>query len=159
MNWLSKIFAWFKRSSEPQQSNKKEKHSEMTLQERRQERIREQNLLQKELDKSVEEVRKWRNRAWMARKQSNADLEQQALDRMWHHQVDVAKLKGIEPPPAPPTAGEFLYDSGSGGSPSAGGPDDPWRPENPSRVPKKPLPFSGGNEIALPLPQPDEDDT
>ncbi len=123
------------------------------------------------LTKIREQIRAWRNRAAMAWKMRNdavhkqiksfgkADLSdealqqteslvEQALNRMWEYQILEAQIEGWEPPPPPPDPETFFKDFGMG---PEGGPR--WGPFDPSRIPRQPLPSSGGSEIALPLPE------
>ena len=150
MKWLSKLLARLNIA-------RKKKSGELTLREREEECKRHDEQTQKDIEKAIEQAQVWRNRAMMARQQRNDDLEQQALDRMWQYQVLTSKLRGVEPPPGPPLAGNPLGDWGMGDSPPSD-PDNPRRPYDPSRVPRKPLPFSGGTEVALPLPNQEDSD-
>lgn len=148
MKWLSKILIWLGLAQ-------KKKPSGMTLQERKEELVSQQEQLRRDLERANKCARTWCNRAMMARQQNNEELVQQALQRMWEYQVLAAKLLGEEPPPEPkdipPDFGDGTeYDDQSGF-------DRPWRPFDPSRVPKNPLPSSGSGEVALPLPKEDFD--
>lgn len=154
MKRLSKIFGWFKRLGGSKLA--KEKPSDLTIRERKEKERHEQEQLQKDLEKAREQATTWRNRAMMARQQNNEDLVKQALMMMWKYQAAAAKLQGKEPPPEPD---DIPFDLGFGDEPGLdeqSGCDPPWRPYDPSRVPKKPLPSSGGSELALP--EPDSND-
>ncbi|MBA3994494.1 MAG: hypothetical protein C0469_13275 [Cyanobacteria bacterium DS2.3.42] len=126
------------------------------------------------LGKIQEQIRAWRNRAAMAWKQRQSAIEKhikilptsdlpeeavqmtdlvgQALKRMWEYQIMEAEMEGREAPPPPPDPETFFKDWGDG---TEGGPR--WRPYDPSRVPKQPLPSSSGGEVALPLPKENEE--
>ncbi len=106
-----------------------------------------------ELQKALKQAETWRNRAAMAWQQNNRDLTQQALTRMWQYQVAAARLEGNDPPDGPPEPEDIFR----GWDPPPGG-DRPWRPYDPSRVPRNPLPSSGAGEIALPRPKSNEED-
>ncbi len=106
-------------------------------------------LAQKKIDAAKNEALAWRNRALMARKQSDEGLVNQALGYMWRFQTQVAKMQGKEPPDRPADIPLSLFDEDDS--------DPPWRPYDPSRVPKVPLPSSGAGEVALPLPEEDWD--
>lgn len=110
--------------------------------------------MEEAVEKAKNKATTWRNRAAMAHQQNNFDLCQQALDRMFACLVEAAKLQGKEPPSDPPKAND-LASWWPGDEPPGGNP--PWRPFDPSRVPKNPLPSSGSGELALPLPEEDLD--
>ena len=90
----------------------------------------------------------------MARQQNNEDLVKQALLRMWQYQAEAAYLLGKKPPPRPKDIPYDDVDVGEGPDPGTDYPGNPpWRPYDPSRVPKNPLPSSGAGEVAMPLPE------
>lgn len=97
-------------------------------------------------------IASWHNRAIMATSMNHHELARIALQKKWEYQVQLAKLRGIEPPPEP----EDPDDITPGGAP----PDPEWPPEWPpkdkSRVPKKPLPGAGSLEVALDEPNPED---
>jgi hypothetical protein len=129
-----------------------------------------------DLKKCRDQISTWRNRAAMAWKSRNDVIQKQikwleenpdrsieiveqmellaaqALTRMWEYQVIEAKLEDRDPPPPPPDPENYFKDWGTGHS---GGPR--WGPFDPSRVPKEPLPHSGGGEVSLPLPKDDSE--
>ncbi len=149
MTWLSKFIEWLS------------KQIGLVAPDRREVRVEESPELNVEMQEELKVLRNraytWRNRAQMARQQNNEDLVQQALERMWQCQVKAAELQGKSHPPRPDEIPSDLDmgDDADPGIDNKGHP--PWRPYDPSRVPKKPLPSSGGGEVALPLPKEDAD--
>lgn len=122
-------------------------------------KVQEQEDIRDKLKVAQERASTWRNRALMARQQNNEDLVKQALLRMWQYQAEAACLLGKKPPPRPKDIPPADVDVGEGPDPGTDYPGNPpWRPYDPSRVPRKPLPFSGGTEVALPLPNQEDSD-
>jgi len=105
-----------------------------------------------------DKIETWMNRAAMAYQQKNMELAKQALDRRWQFQIKLAELEGTQRPD-PPDDPEEYFKGLDRGSPRGGGPNR-WPygsdPDNPARVPKRPLPTAGAGEVALPLPDHDE---
>lgn len=97
--------------------------------------------------KLKDRIATWLNRARMAHSRGMDDLVRRALEHRHRCQVELAAIEGTEPPP--PDDPDTI--TGPRGTP----PEFP--PTQPTGVPRRPLPASGGTDIELPLPDSDED--
>lgn len=141
MKWLSKLIEWLRRRFDSKASQIVEPN------------VQEQEDIREKLKVAQERASTWRNRALMARQQNNEDLAQQALARARQYEAEAAYLQK-KAPPGPTDVPRDDVDKGDDPDPGIDYPDDrPWRPYDPSRVPKKPLPSSGAGEVAMPLPE------
>lgn len=102
---------------------------------------------QRYVTKLKDRIDTWLNRARMAHRQGMDDLVRQALEHRHKYQVELAGIEGTEPP-APDDPDTIM---GPRGTP----PENP--PTQPTGVPRRPLPASGGSEVALQLPEPYDD--
>jgi len=141
MKWLSRLIKWFRRRWDLKSSQIVESN------------VQEQEDIREELKVAQERASTWRNRALMARQQNNEELAQQALERMRRYEAEAAHLLKKSPPNDKDIPNEDV-DRGDDPEPGIDYPGNPpWRPYDPSRVPKKPLPSSGAGEVAMPLPE------
>ncbi|HIA55409.1 MAG TPA: hypothetical protein EYN91_25550 [Candidatus Melainabacteria bacterium] len=141
MTWLSRLIEWFRRRWDSKSSQIDEPN------------VKEQEDIREKLKVAQERASTWRNRAQMARQQNNEDLAQQALARARQYEAEAAYLQK-KAPPEPKDISNDDVDRGDDPDPGIDYPGNPpWRPYDPSRVPKKPLPSSGAGEVAMPLPE------
>jgi len=82
----------------------------------------------------------------MAYDMNNDELSKQALNKRWEYQKKLAELEGTEPPEAPAELEDF-FRGWHRGNPRGRDPDQP------ARVPRRPLPNAGAGEVALPIPK------
>jgi len=120
--------------------------------------------------KNRQQCSTWGHRAGMALQQGNSELTLQALQRAHQYQVALAELIEIEIPPAPGKpedvrnwlvkirpalllkVPDLLPDFDMPPPPTPRS-DESSGPLQPTGVPRRPLPYSGAGEIALPLPE------
>lgn len=79
----------------------------------------------------------WHNRAFKEFFTGDREAAKLYLGFKWYYQSRLAEIDGTDPPPLPE--------------------DNDW-PFDPSRVPRKPHPYAGAGEVALPLPEPSREE-
>jgi hypothetical protein len=108
-------------------------------------------------------IRIWFIRALKAEKSGNTELLEVALEECWKVQKNICKSTGSEIPERPLSSSDVIpwlatHLPYSPNRPeNKRDPEQPGEPEQPAGVPRKPLPYAGAGEIALPLPHKNED--
>lgn len=108
-------------------------------------------------------LRVWFIRALKSERSGDNELLEEALEQCWKIQKTICEFTGREIPERPLSSSEVVPWLGTdlpaspGGPADKRGPEPPGEPDNPARVPRKPLPYAGAGEVTLPLPTKSED--
>lgn len=104
-----------------------------------------------EVDYLLELASEWHVKAVTFVRLDDRHFTVDALDKC-HKALVLAAMRLKTETPDPANYDAFREEFGVAGNPDSG----PSTPNDPARIPRKPLPSAGSAAIALPLPEPDE---